>query len=134
MGSNQKGGEEKEQEEGQSSSEINEEGKGVAESHEINLQECAEISNDSIAPMALLTQFRPSCALPLHEFEVSVYDPDNNSSFLFILNYLSCTCCRAETLFSFGILASVTNKPYVCSAHLCNEKIIQVEISRIIRG
>eukprot|EP00808_Paulinella_micropora_P031857 g5127.t1 len=102
MGSNQKGGEEKEQEEGQSSSEINEEGKGVAESHEINLQECAEISNDSIAPMALLTQFRPSCALPLQEFEVSVYDPDNNYSFLVILNYLSCTCCRAETLFSLG--------------------------------
>eukprot|EP00808_Paulinella_micropora_P021815 g20036.t1 len=102
MGSNQKGGEEKEQEEVQSSSEINEEGKGVAESHEINLQECAEISNDSIVPMALLTQFRPSCALPLQEFEVSVYDTDNNSSFLVILNYLSCTCCRAETLFSLG--------------------------------
>eukprot|EP00808_Paulinella_micropora_P010165 g38679.t1 len=34
--------------------------------------------------------------------EVSVYGPDNNSSFLVILNYLSCTCCRAETLFSLG--------------------------------
>eukprot|EP00808_Paulinella_micropora_P020031 g47474.t1 len=52
--------------------------------------------------MALLTQFRPSCALSLQEFEVSVYDPDNNSSFFVILNYLSCTCCRAETLFSLG--------------------------------
>eukprot|EP00808_Paulinella_micropora_P029037 g759.t1 len=59
----------------------------------------------------LLQDFLPDCAMPREMCKTIIYDPDIDLSHVSELHYLSCKCCRVETLLCLGLWAMSPSNP-----------------------